>query len=112
MFGTVHGIRTIGRGGVAAAGVILLLAGCGGGGSGSDAAASPAATTTAQKPAPSGADFCDRAADIASRVERAVPDLGADSSIPDAFRQLTVELRAIEAPAAIADDWATLANGL
>jgi hypothetical protein len=113
MSGTVHVNPIAGRAGVAAAAVILLLAGCGGGNSGSDAAASPAATTGAETPAPSGAaDFCDRAADLDSRVDAAVSDLGADSSIPDAFRQLTVELRAIEPPARIADDWETLANGL
>jgi hypothetical protein len=113
MSGTVHGNRTTCRAGVAAAAVILLLAGCGGGKSRSDAAASPAATTAAETPEPSGAaDFCDRAADIDHRVDAAVSDLGDNPSIPDAIRQLTVELRAIDAPAPIAADWETMAAGM
>ena len=109
MSGTARRNRTACRAGVAAAGVVLLLAGCGGGDSRSGAADTPAAET----PAPSGdADFCDQAAAIDERVDAAVSDLGGDASIPDVLRELTVELRAIEAPAPIAADWETLAGGL
>ena len=111
MSGTVRSNRIACRAGAAAAGVILLLAGCGGGDSGSGAAATPTAATEAT--APSGvSDFCDQAADLDGRVDAAVADLGDDASIPDAFRELTAELRAIEAPAPIAADWETMAGGL
>jgi hypothetical protein len=109
MSSTEHGTRTICRTVLAAAGVGLLLTGCGGGNSDSGAAA---ATAAPDSTAPSGdTDFCDRAAGIDDRVDAAVSGLDEDS-IPDAFRQLTVELRAIDAPAAIADDWETMAAGL
>jgi hypothetical protein len=109
MSGMVHRNRTACRAGVAAAGVVLLLAGCGSGDSRSGAAGTPAAETTAP---PGDADFCDQAAALDDRVDSAVSDLGNDASIPDALRELTVELRAIEAPAPIAADWETLAGGL
>ena len=113
MSGTVHTNRNACRTGVAVAGVVLLLAGCGGGDSQPGAAATTAATTAAETPAPSGdADFCDKAAGLDDRVDEAVSNLGNDPSIVDAFRQLTTELRAIEAPPSIAADWEAMAGGL
>jgi hypothetical protein len=111
MSSTEHGTRTVRRTVLAAAGVGLLLAGCGGGNSDSGAAASPATTAADSTAPPADADFCDQAAGIDDRVDAAVSGLDEDS-LPDAFRQLTVELRAIDAPAAIADDWETMAGGL
>jgi hypothetical protein len=113
MSGTVHTIRYACRAGVAAAGMVLLLAGCGGGDSQTGAAASPATSTSAETPAPSGdADFCGKAAGIDDRVDAAVSNLENDPSVEDAFRQLTAELRAIEAPPSIAADWEAMAGGL
>lgn len=110
MSGTVHCHPTARRTRLAAAGAVLLLVGCGGGGGdGSDSAATPAGEATADSGA---ARFCDRAAGLDDRVDEALSDLGSDSSVPDAFQQLTEELRAIEAPAPIADDWETMAGGL
>jgi ABC-type glycerol-3-phosphate transport system substrate-binding protein len=112
MSATVHRHRSACRAGAAAAGVVLFLAGCGGGDSRDGAAASPAATTAAETSPSGDADFCEQAADIDHRVDAAVSDLGPDSSLPDAVSQLTAELRAIEAPDAIAADWNALASGL
>jgi hypothetical protein len=109
MHGTLSRNRIACRTAVAAVGA-LLLAGCGGGGGyGSSDAASPAAESST---ASGGSDFCTQAADIDDRVDSAVDDLGDDPSLPDAFRKLTEELRAIEPPAAIADEWESMANGL
>jgi hypothetical protein len=94
----------------------VLLAACGGGDdSGSDASASASASgTDAQETgAAGGDDFCDRAAGIEQRVESAMSDLDeASTSVADAFGQVSEELRAIEAPDAIASDWAAMADGL
>jgi len=109
MSGTVHRNPTARRSGLAAAGAVLLLTGCGGGGYGSDSAATPAGESTTASAA---ADFCDEAASLDDRVDEAVSDLGSDASVPDAFQELREELRAIEAPAPIADDWETMAGGL
>ena len=111
MTGTVHVDPTTCGAAVAAAVAVLLLAGCGGTDPDTSASATPA-TPAAGTTASGAGDFCDRAAGIDDRVDAAVSDAGDDSSIPDAFRQLTAELQAIEPPPAIADDWDTMAAGL
>jgi ABC-type glycerol-3-phosphate transport system substrate-binding protein len=112
MSGTVHGNRPAGRAGIlAASGVVLLLAGCGGTEPASDATTGTPAATTSAAGASSG-DFCAQAADLDERVDVAVSELDEGPSISEAFRRLTAELRAVEPPAAIADDWATMADGL
>jgi hypothetical protein len=109
MSGTAHGDGTAGRVGACAAGMVLLLAGCGG----TDYTSGSTATHASKSTAPVGAaEFCSQAADIDDRVDAAVADLGDDPSIPAAFRRLTAELRAIDAPAPIAADWETMAGGL
>lgn len=98
-----------------AAAVMVLLAACGGGDSGSDASAESSAgdTGAAASGSASGSEFCRQAADLDQRVDEALSDVeGADSSVADAFTQLAEELRGIEAPEAIRDDWAALAGGL
>lgn len=111
MSGTVHGTRPAGRVGVVAASVVvLLLTGCGGDEPGSDA--SPATSAATTETASGDTDFCARAAGIDDRVDAAVSELGDGPSIPEAFRELTAELRAVEPPAPIATDWATMADGL
>jgi hypothetical protein len=106
---------------VAAVAAVVLLAGCGGGGdSGADSAADSAATTSAaethaaETTAASGeADFCTQAAGIDQQVDSALSDVeGDDPSVPAAFRQISEELRAIDAPDSIASDWEAMAVGL
>ena len=92
--------------GVAAALVVASLTACGGPAPETGVAASTA-------PATGGVDFCDQAAGIDERVDAALSDLdGRDPSIADAFRQLAVELRGIEAPDPIAGAWAEMSAGL
>jgi hypothetical protein len=101
---------------IAAVAVVVLLSACGGGGSGTDSAAtgSGGRTDGAATTAPSGdSEFCAQAAEIDERVDSALSDAeGDDPSVPDAFRQVAEELRAIEAPESISSDWAALAGGL
>jgi hypothetical protein len=99
--------------GVAGAAAVIVLAACGG-------SATPAAKTTdvegtdaATSAAPSAADFCTQAAGIDHRVDAALSDLEAgDPSLADAFRQVAVELRQIDAPEPITAEWAAMAAGL
>jgi hypothetical protein len=115
-------VRTTGnlcRAGAAAAAAALLLTACGGsddGGSASGSTDTPAAAgaDASETPAASGAaDFCAQAEGIDQRVEDALAGLDDDDpSVADAFRQISVELRDIEAPAAISEDWTALSAGL
>jgi hypothetical protein len=108
---TEHRISYLCRAGAAGALALGLLTACGSGESDDPpAAGGPAQSSTA--PA-DGGDFCSRAAGIDERVDSALSDLGnEDASLTDAFRQIAVELRGIEAPAAITADWTSLADGL
>jgi len=94
----------------------LAVTACGGD-DGDAAAGSPAPTSAAASDATGAtsgsADFCAQAEGIDQRVDSALSDLeGDDPSVADAFRQIATELRAITAPEAIADDWASMAAGL
>jgi hypothetical protein len=119
MSSTAHLTLTACRTGLAGAGAAVLLAACAGGDSSSDSAASgdaatDVATDAADTSAPAAdSGFCTQAAGIDDRVDAAVSDVdGGGASIPEAFRRLAVELRAIEAPPSIAGDWETMAGGL
>jgi hypothetical protein len=115
MSSTAHLTLTACRTGLTGAGAVVLLAACGGGDSSSDSAASSDVATDAADTSAPAADtgFCTQAAGIDDRVDAAVADLdGGTASIPEAFRRLAVELRAIEPPTALAGDWETMAGGL
>jgi hypothetical protein len=96
--------------------VVVLLAACGGtdGGSTADAPAtgSSVPTSPAGGSAAAGDEFCTQAAGLDERVDAALSESADDASLPDAFRSLAGELRAIAAPDAIADDWTTMHTGL
>lgn len=99
---------------IAGAAAVVLLAACGGGSdsdsTATDAAESSAAGTTAES---GQEDFCTQAAGIDERVDSALAGLGGDeASVPDAFRQLAEEFRAIDPPEEIAADWEAQARGL
>jgi hypothetical protein len=105
------------RAGVAAATAAVLLTACGGDGdesSSGSAETSGTAGADTSGTAPSGeSEFCARAEEIDSRVEAALSGIDdADPSVTDAFRQIAVELRDIEPPDAISQDWAELSAGL
>jgi hypothetical protein len=104
------------RAGLAGGAVAVLLTACGGGDAG-DATADPPTPAAAenQDGAPADAavaDFCSRAAGIDERVDTALADAEGDPSLADAFRQIAVDLRTVEAPAPIAADWTAMAAGL
>jgi len=106
------------RAGVAAAAAAVLLAGCSGDGQES-ASGSPETSGTAgadasgTTAAPGASDFCAQAEGIDERVEAALSGIGDDDpSVADGFRQIALELRDIEAPDAIRQDWADLSAGL
>jgi len=105
---TAHRCLTVCRTSVAGAAAVVLLAACGGDGGSSTANAdsSAAETDTAS------GEFCDRAGDIDERVNEVLSQLDDGSSVPEAIHATADELRAIEAPAAISDDWTALVDGL
>jgi hypothetical protein len=101
---------------VAAATAAVLLTACGGDGpeSASGSAETSGTADASGTTAPSGeSEFCARAEEIDSQVEAALSGVDdGDPSVTDAFRQIAVELRDIEPPDAISQDWAELSAGL
>ena len=106
---TMHRGLTGCRAGVAGAAAAVLLVACGGGdGSSTDNAGGSAADAGN---AASG-EFCDQAGDIDARVDEALSQLDEGGSVSEAIHASADELRAIEAPEAIATEWAALVDGL
>ncbi len=106
----IHPVRV----GAAGAAAVVLLAACGSGGpEAGSATTTPAAGQDEETAADDGvADFCSQAAGIDERVDAALSDVDGGPSLTDAFHQIAVDLRTVEAPAAIASDWAAMAAGL
>ncbi|TYP87877.1 hypothetical protein [Blastococcus xanthinilyticus] len=111
--------RSLLRSGVLpAAAVLVLLAGCGG----SDDEASTAApeetsasettaSETTESEEPTGSEFCTEAASIQERINGSAAAAGDPSQLPQIFREAAEEIRAIEAPSELEQDWGALADG-
>ncbi|MGY1671753.1 hypothetical protein [Geodermatophilus sp. SYSU D00710] len=108
-------LRSVRAGVVTLLGVVLLAACSGddeGSGDGGGSAADTPATDSPAEDSAAGDDFCAQAADLDQRVEDAVAEAAGDASVPEVFRQLGDEMRAMSAPEAIADDWEAMQAGL
>ena len=102
----------------AGAAAVVLLSACGGS-DGDDAASSSgspsssAAETSEPSEAPeASSEFCQQAADIPDRVGSSFTEANDPAALTESFRNAAEEIRAIEPPAEIADDWASIADGL
>jgi hypothetical protein len=95
--------------GIAAA---VLLTACGGDDPPADSAATAGADAEETTGASGEGDFCSQAAGIDERVDAALEGSEDDPSVPDAFRRLAEEFRAMDAPDAISADWEAMAGGL
>jgi len=102
------------RAGVAAAAAAVLLTACGGDGQESASGSAETSGTAGGTTEGSGtSDFCAQAEGIDQRVEDALSGAEDDDpSVPDAFRQIALELRDVQPPDAIRDDWTELSAGL
>jgi len=106
---------TVCRNGFAVTAAAVLLTACGG--SGDDEASSSASsseTTSASESSADAADseFCTEAAAIQERVGSTFNDQSDPAGLPQALTQAAEEVRQVEPPAEIADDWAALADGI
>jgi ABC-type transport system substrate-binding protein len=107
------------RGGLVAAAAAVLLTACGGGSKDDTASSettssssSSSASETTENTAPQAdSEFCTEAAAIQERVTASLT--GQDQSDLGAiFQQASEEIRGIEPPAEIADEWASFADGI
>ncbi len=102
---------------VSATAAVLLLTACGGG-SDDDAASSttsaaPSSAAESSSEAPEAdSEFCTQAAAIQERVGSTLTGQSDPVAVQQALQQAATEVRDVEAPDEIADDWAALADGI
>jgi hypothetical protein len=106
------------RSGLAAAAAVVLLTACGGSDDDTTAAettsssSSSSASETTENSAPQAdSEFCTEAAAIQERVQASLVDPNT-ADLGQIFTQAAQEIRAIEPPAEIADDWGQFAAGI
>jgi hypothetical protein len=98
------------RTGLSVAAAVVLLSACGG----SEEGASTAGTSSspAEKTSEAGSEFCTDAAAIQERVGATLNDQADPTALPQALQEAAAQIRAVEAPPEISDDWDTLADGV
>jgi hypothetical protein len=104
------------RNGLVVAAAAVLLTACGGSGD-DEASSSPNSTETSSSAPETSADaadseFCTQAAAIQERVGSTFNDQSDLTNLPAALIQAAEEVRQVEPPAEIAEDWAALADGI
>jgi hypothetical protein len=106
--------RSVCRSGLAAAAAVVLLTGCGGSDNKSASSTTASRSSTAESSAPAGdSEFCTQAAAALQDVEPAFGASGDDpSALASALQDAADKVRTIQPPAAIADQWTALADGI
>lgn len=103
------------RTGLSAAAALVLLTACGGSGDEkSDSAASSAPTTSASETSAdaAGSQFCTEAAAVQQRIGATFSGGSDPASLPKVLQEAATQIRAIEPPAELADDWTSFADGI
>jgi hypothetical protein len=103
------------RTGLSAAAALVLLTACGGSGDEkSDSAASSAPTTSASETSAdaAGSQFCTEAAGVQQRVGATFSGGSDPASLPKVLQEAATQIRAIEPPEELADDWTSFADGI
>jgi hypothetical protein len=107
---------TLCRTGLAGVAAVVLLTACGGNddtsASSSSASGSPSAGSaeSSGSGSASGSEFCTQAASLENTLS--APDLSDPASAGPAIADAASQVRAIDPPAEISDDWTALADGL
>jgi hypothetical protein len=105
------------RSGLAAAAAVVLLTACGSGNDttaseSSSSSTSSAGETTENSAPQADSEFCTEAAAIQERITASFTSADEQSNLGEIFQQAAEEIRAIEPPAELADDWAAFADGI
>jgi hypothetical protein len=103
------------RTGLSAAAALVLLTACGGSGDEkSDSAASSAPTTSASESSAdaAGSPFCTEAAAVQQRVGATFSGGSDPATLPKVLQEAATQIRAIEPPDELADDWTSFADGI
>src|SRR5215218_1532218 len=107
----------LGRTGLSVAAALVLLTACGGSGDeDKDASAATESTTTSSAPESSAdagsSEFCTQAAAVQERVGATFSGGSDPANLPQVLQEAATQIRAIEAPDELADDWTAFADGI
>jgi hypothetical protein len=101
------------RNGLAVAAAAVLLTACGDDGGSEPASESEATSASESSPSDGGnEEFCQAAVDVQGRVSSTLGEQSDPATLPQVLQQVAAEIRAIDAPDEIADDWQALAGGV
>ena len=109
------------RSGLAAAAAVVLLTACGGSDEDSNASdstsssssSSSSASETTENTAPQAdSEFCTEAAAIQERIAASFTGQTDQSNLGELFTQISEEIRGIEPPADLAEDWTQFSQGV
>jgi len=110
----MHRTLAVCRNGLTVVAALALLTACGGSDddtAGSTSSSSSSAAATSESGA-SDAAFCTQAAELLAEVTPAVTGSGDPTTLAPTLAQAVTDAQAIEPPAAIADEWSALTDGL
>jgi hypothetical protein len=100
------------RTGLSVAAAVVLLSACGGSDEGGSASSDTSASASESSADAAGSEFCTEAAAIQERIGSTLTEQSDPAALPQALQQAAAEIRAVEAPPEIADDWNALADGV
>jgi hypothetical protein len=101
------------RTGLSVAAALVLLTACGG--SGDDKASSSASSSTSASEttaAQGSSEFCTQAAAVEDRISATFGGQSDPATLPDVLNEAATEIRAIDPPQELADDWTSFADGI
>ncbi|HVD29059.1 MAG TPA: hypothetical protein VNC79_11260 [Mycobacteriales bacterium] len=109
----MHRTLAVCRNGLTVVAAVALLTACGG--SDDDTAGSTSSSSSSAATSESGASdaaFCTQAAELLAEVTPAVTGSGDPTTLAPTLAQAVTDAQAIEPPAAIAEQWSALTDGL
>lgn len=95
-----------------AAAALVLLTACGGAGDGASSASEPPTSASETSAPPASSEFCTQAATVQARIAASIGGEADRSMLPQVLSEAATEIRAIEPPAELADDWSEFADGV
>jgi hypothetical protein len=98
------------RTGLSVAAAVVLLTACGGSDDTASSASSKAGSSASESSA-ADSKFCTEAAAIQKNLGTTLEDSQDPTALPQALQEAAAQIRAIDPPAEIADDWNRLADG-
>jgi hypothetical protein len=95
------------------AAALVLLTACGGSGDDNASSSASSSTSASETTAAQGSsEFCTQAAAVEDRVTATFSGQSDPARLPDVLHEAATEIRAIDPPQELADDWTSFADGI